>query len=119
MLYTNTAGSIAAYLPSVDFGVNIETVPQVLFYKRIKKKSRYKKHACNFRTYCATHGLATCVASASPNRMSDLLLTKKTNTNEMVITTNPMASVRASCDDDGFRNMRALSSCQVDSDHVE
>lgn len=59
------------------------------------------------------------VETQSPKRMSDLLFTKKTNTNEIVMTTKPMANVSASCDVDGFRNMRAFSERQVDSVHVE
>lgn len=59
------------------------------------------------------------VETQSPKRMSDLLFTKKTNTNDIVITTKPMANVSASCDVDGFRKMRAFSERQVDSVQVE
>jgi hypothetical protein len=54
-----------------------------------------------------------------PNKTSDLLLIKNTSTNELIITTNPMARVTASWAHDGRKNIRAEKSRHVDSVHVE
>lgn len=55
----------------------------------------------------------------SPNSMSDLLLIKNTKMNEIIVTTNPIANVMASCVVEGFKKILAFNSRQVDSVHVE
>lgn len=55
----------------------------------------------------------------SPNSMSDLLLIRNTKTKAIIVTTNPIANVFVSRIDEGFKNILAFSSRQVDSVHVE
>ncbi len=89
-------------------------------FRNLKGKRELRnigQHNVNERKKLITHVFSD--DTQSPNKISDLLLIKKTNTNDIIITTKPMANVFASCVVDGFKKIRAFNSRQVDSVHVE